>query len=384
MIARARELAPIVRQRADRAERERRIPDETFREFRDAGFFRVLQPAVFGGLELPYGTHTDLAVEIARGCPSSAWVLSVIASHGWIFGMFPYEIQAEFWGADPHATLATSFFADGATVVREPGGFRLNGRWKYSSGIDHCAAALLMAVVPPAGAGARPEAFFLYLPRRAYRVEDTWYASGLIATGSNDIVVDDVFVPDACSLSVQQTATGATPGARAHDGSLYALPLFAIFGYTLIGAALGAARGALDVLADDLGERASVTRVKLREQQSVQLRIAEATAELDAADALLADDCALIAERGAARELPNTATRVGYRLHLAYAAKLCVSAVDRLYPLAGAQGLAAGHPLMRAWRDVHAVSNHIGLVWDVQATNFGAVRLGLDPPDPRL
>jgi alkylation response protein AidB-like acyl-CoA dehydrogenase len=389
LIERARELAPVVQERASEAERLRRLPDQTDREFREAGFYRVLQPAAFGGLELSYGIHMRLAEEIARGCPSSAWIVGVFACHAWIFGMFPPEAQREFWAGDPHATLATSFFPASASIVREDGGIRIKGRWKFSSGVDLCQAAILMAMVPAKDGNGPPRAYFLFVPRADYRIEDTWHASGLIATGSNDIVVEDAFVPDYRTLEVKQSAAGTSPGGKFHSSYLYRLPLFAVFGYTLVGTALGGAQGAIDVMAEAIQVRGAASSndappVTPREQESVQMRIAEAMAEVNAARALLRQDRSRINEQARAGEFPGPHDRVTYRLNLGYAAKLCVSAVERLYPLTGAQGLAANHPLQRAWRDVHAVSQHIGLRWDIQAINFGAVKLGLPCPDPKL
>jgi alkylation response protein AidB-like acyl-CoA dehydrogenase len=394
LLARARELVPVVRTRAVEAEKNRRIPVETDHEFRDAGFFRVLQPSAFGGLELSYGFHMRLAEEIARGCPSSAWVLGVIACHAWIFGMFPPQAQREFWSADAGATLATSFFPDGASVKREASGFRLNGRWKFSSGVDHCQGIILMAFVGPespnaaSDAGSAPVPYFLFVPRSQYRIEDTWHAAGLIATGSNDVILDDVLVPGYRSLDVMQSVSGKPPGGVFHESYLYRLPLFAVFGYTLVGTALGGAQGALDFVIDTLKTRgtsqANAPQNKQREQESVQVRVAEAAAEINAARALLRLDQARINEQGRAGNFPADAERVTYRLNLGYATKLCVSAVERLYPLSGAQNLGADNPLQRAWRDVHAVSLHIGLRWDLNAVNFGAVKLGLKCPDPRV
>lgn len=393
LLARARELAFVVRARSAEAEKNRRISVETDREFRDAGFFRVLQPAAFGGLELSYGFHTQLAEEIARGCPSSAWVLGVIACHAWIFGMFPPEAQREFWTADSSATLATSFFPDGTSVKREGTGFRLKGRWKFSSGVDHCQGIILMDFIrlEPSNAnsgGTVPIPYFLFVPRSDYQIEDTWHSAGLIATGSNDVILDDVFVPGYRSLEVMQSVSGKPPGGLFHESYLYRLPLFAVFGYTLVGTALGGAQGALDFVAGTLKMRGSsqpkAAQNKQREQESVQVRVAEAAAEINAARALLRVDQARINEQGRAGNFPTEEERVTYRLNLGYVTKLCVSAVERLYPLSGAQNLGADNPLQRAWRDVHAVSLHIGLRWDLNAVNFGAVKLGLECPDPRV
>jgi alkylation response protein AidB-like acyl-CoA dehydrogenase len=393
LLARARELTSVVQARATEAEKNRRIPAETDRDFRDAGFFRVLQPAAFGGLELSYGFHMQLAEEIARGCPSSAWVLGVIACHAWIFGMFPPEAQREFWTVDPSATLATSFFPDGASVERERAGFRLQGRWKFSSGVDHCQGIILMAFLRPESSNAKsgdttPVPYFLFVPRSDYQIEDTWHSAGLIATGSNDVILDDVLVPGYRSLEVMQSVGGKPPGGLFHENYLYRLPLFAVFGYTLVGTALGGAQGALDFVADALGMRgpsqANAAQNRQREQESVQVRVAEAAAEINAARALLRLDQARINEQGRAGNFPTDEERVTYRLNLGYATKLCVNAVERLYPLSGAKNLGADNPLQRAWRDVHAVSLHIGLRWDLNAVNFGAVKLGLKCPDPRV
>ncbi len=384
LVARAREMVPLLRERATEADRLRRLPDQTDREFRDAGFYRVLQPAMFGGLELDYGAHFELSAEIARGCPSSGWALGITACHSWIFSMLPAETQTAFWRADPRATIATSFFGEEVTVERQSGGFRIKGRWKFSSNVDHCQAALLMVLVPPTN-GGRPSALFLFLPRRDYRIEDTWHAAGLMATGSNDIVVEDAVVPEAHALDVMGCNRGTSPGGTFHANPLYRLPLYAVFPFTLVGTAVGAAQGALDYLTEMLrGRNAAVTQIKLREQQSIQMRLAEAAAEINAAYALLRQDRARINTLAQAGQMPEIGERVNYRLNLGYATKLAVSAVERLYPLGGAQGLGAADPLQRAWRDAHAVGQHIGLVWDIQAINAGAVRLDLACPDPRI
>ena len=387
LLERARQLLPALAARAAEAEKQRRIPEATHRDFLQAGFYRVLQPAAFGGLELSYGTHFELAAEIARACPSSAWMLGVMAAHAWILGMFPPEGQREFW-SEPGNIVASSFFPAGGTTTREGDGFRVKGRWKFSSGIDHAQGAILMAFSPAAGGGP-PTPYFLLVPRQEYRIEDTWHASGLIATGSNDIVIEDAFVPGHRAVEVALTATGKAPGGIFHRGPLYRLPLFAVFGYTLVGTALGGAQGALDFMADLIQGRpaagpSNAPAKKQREQESAQMRIAEAAAQINAARALLRQDRARINEQAQAGKFPGPDERVTYRLNLGYATKLCVGAMETLYALTGAQGLAMDNPVQRAWRDVHAVSLHVGLRWDIQAINYGAVRLGLPCPDPRL
>jgi len=381
LIDQARALAPMLHERAAIAEEIRRIPGETHAAFRDAGFYRVLQPARYGGLEARYGLHTMLAAEIARGCASSAWALSVTACHAWILGMFPRLAQDEFWSHDPARAVASSFLPVGPKLSPESGGIRLSGRWRFSSNVDHRDGAILLAMVP-GPAGVAPH--FLLLHRGQYEIEDTWRTVGLAATGSNDIVVSDALVPAHRMLDVIATRDGRAPGAEANANHLYRLPLFACLPHSLIGAALGAALGAVDQIVADLAGRSSVASVRLAEQQTIQARIAEAAAELEAARALLQVDRARINDMGRSLQLPDTATRLQYRLNVGYAAKLCVQAVERLMPVVGGRGLELHHAFQRAWRDVHAVAQHIALVWDMQALNYAAARLGLAAGDPKI
>src|ERR1700722_11601680 len=284
LIERARDMAPALRERAAAAEAMRRIPDETHAAFRDAGFYRVLQPARYGGLEARYGLHTMLAAETARGCASSAWALSVTACHAWILGMFPRLAQDEFWSEDPARAVASSFLPVGPKLAPEAGGIRLSGRWRFSSNVDHCDRAILLAMLP-GPRGVAPT--FLLVHRDQYTIEDTWHAVGLAASGSNDVVVADALVPPHRMLDVIATRDGGAPGAEANAHYLYRVPLFACLPHSLVGAAVGGALGAVEQIVAELGGRTSVTNAKLAEQQTIQARIAEAAAQVEAARALL-------------------------------------------------------------------------------------------------
>lgn len=374
LVALARKMVPDMRARAQKTEERRRIAEETARSFGEAGFFRVLQPSRYGGLEMDYGTHMRLAMEIGRGCASSAWVLSVIASHAWLLGMFPSKAQDEVWREDPEALVATSFLAIDPKFAPASGGMSLGGWWKFSSGVELCRWAILML----------PDARFALIPLAQARIEDTWFSTGLSGTGSNDIVLDEAFVPEHRILAIERLKGGPTPGSGVNPGWLYRMPVFASFPFTLIGPALGAARGALDAVADGLHRRRSAAQLSLAEQQSVQLRLARVAAQIDAAESSVLH--LLETANRSAREdrLPSPLERTRCRLGLGFAAELCVQAMEHLLPLVGGRGLLVGDPVQRAWRDVHAVAQHVALVWDVQAGLYGPVRLGLPCPDPKL
>jgi alkylation response protein AidB-like acyl-CoA dehydrogenase len=384
LVARAAAMVPAQRQRAAATEAQRRVGKESAQEFRAAGFFRVLQPKRYGGYEAPFGTHMRIAAELGRGCASSAWVASVIAVHSWIVGMFPPAAQDEVWGDDHGALVATSFLPAGAKAERVGNGIVLNGRWKFSSGVDLCQWAIPLVDLPPRESGGKSELGLALIPLRDCKTEDTWYTSGLAGTGSNDFLAESLFVPDHRVIAVSALRGGDTPGSAINPSPFYRLPLWTFFPFALIGAGLGAAKGALEQIADGLANRKSIAQVKIAEQQSVQLRIARATAQIIAAEALLLQDLQAVNRDAAAGVIPDMPQRLRYRLDLSYAIELCVNAVDTLYPLLGGRGLVATDPVQRAWRDVHAVSQHIALVWDVTAGLYGAVRLGFPCADPKI
>ena len=381
ILAAARSMLPDLRARAAATEANRRLLPEFDRRFREAGFYRVMQPRGFGGLELPFGIQTDLSIELARACPSSGWVTAILACHAWMLGMLPGEAQADVWGENPDTTVASSFLNRAPRVERAAGGLRLSGRWEFSSGVDYCDWVMVLARAP-AGDGGPPAAFFALVPLSDCRIEDCWNAVGLAGTGSNDLILEDVFVPDHRLGSVRDMCDGNGPGRAVNDGYLYRLPQLAVFSFNLVGTVIGAARGALEAVVEAVADKRSFTGVGVARQQSVQLRVAESLADIDAGFALIDRNRHEIIAWGEAGDIPPLEQRARYRRDNGYAARVCCRAIDRILPLTGAGGLAADDPVNRAWRDAHAVARHIALTWDVQGAIHGAVALGQPCPDP--
>ena len=373
----ARGMLPGLRERAAATEANRRLLPETHRAFVEAGFYRVMQPRGFGGLELPFGIQTDMSMELARACPSSGWVAGLLACHGWLLGMMPGEVQDEVWGDDPETCVATSFAGSEIATAREGGGYRISGRWPFSSGVDYCGWAILVAKLTAEGGP-----HYMVAPLSDCRIVDCWNATGLAGTGSNDIVVENAFVPDHRIAPFPALCAGNGPGRAVNPGYLYRLPQMAVFSFNLIGVAIGAARGALEHLTATLRPTSSATGAPLARQQSIQLRIAESMAEIDAAYALVDRNRREIVAWGEADAMPAVEERVRYRRDNAFAAMACCRAIERVQPILGGRGLAAGDPVNRAWRDANAVARHIALTWDIAGAIQGAVALGLPCPDP--
>ncbi len=382
IIARARAMVPMLRERAAAAEALRRLPDDTNRAFRAAGFYKIMQPRAFGGYELEFGTQTELGVELGRGCGSSAWVATVICCHAWLAGMFPRAAQEEIWGRNQDAAIASSFFPVAPRAERVAGGWRVSGRWKFSSGVDHCDWAIAILPLPRRESGS--DAAFVLLPLEECRIDDVWHSVGLAGSGSNDIVVDNVLVPDHRLLDIEAVKGGPTPGSEVNDHYLYRMPLLAPFTYNLIGNGLGVARGIAETIVAGLQAQRTRRGVPVSEHQSIQLRVAESLAEIEAASALVfrtRDEIVARARAGADFPLLE---RVRWRRDVGYAGLSCVRAVERLFPILGAQGLMSDHPVQRGWRDLRAISHHFGISWDIQGSAYGAVLFGLPCPDPRI
>jgi 3-hydroxy-9,10-secoandrosta-1,3,5(10)-triene-9,17-dione monooxygenase len=382
LIGRAREMIPTLRERAPECEARGRILESTNRDFHDAGFYRIYQPRRYGGLEADFQLQVDIGAETGQGCGSSTWVLTILASHSWVVGMMDERAQDDVWRDDNEALVANSFPVGGATTKRVKGGYELNGTWTFSSGIDVSTWSCLNVMVP--NAGGPPIHHFMMVPKSDIRVIDNWDSNGLRGTGSKDIVLEDVFVPDYRTLNTHKARGGPTPGSAVNPNPLYKIPLFGGFTMGIIPPAIGLALGALDILIKRMTGRVSSTGFKLADSQAVQLRLAEAASEIECARLLMNADCAEFERIAASGEEPTDERRVRYRKNAGYAATLCMRAIDRLLPLVGANGLGFNDPIQRAWRDIHAVSAHFALTWDTQATQYGGVLLGKPPADPKL
>ena len=280
---RVRALLPAVRERVARAEALRRLPEETFADFQEAGLFRCLQPKRWQGFELDPATFYQAIVETSAVCASTGWILGVVGVHNWHLALFPPQAQKDVWGEDDSLQLSTSLAPTGK-VERVAGGFRLSGRWSFSSGCDYCEWAALGGVAPPAEAGGPPDARMFLLPRGDYEIDDNWHVVGLCGTGSKDIVVADAFVPDYRTHSYLDAFQLRNPGAALNDGPLYQLPFGAVFPNSISAPAIGVAMGALAAFREQSQARTNLRDgSRLAEDPIMQLRLAESAAEIDGA-----------------------------------------------------------------------------------------------------
>lgn len=375
-------ILPDLSEHAAEAEALRRLPDASVEALMSTGIHRAYVPTRHGGMELDFALQVDLGDLLGGACGAAAWCGLFFTQHPLVVGMMPPEAQDDVWGNGPDLLIANAFFTPGGTCTPVDGGFVLDGDWIISSGVDHCAWNNLNVMVPqPDGP---PEHRFMLVPRADYTIRDDWRSSGLAGTGSNGISLDKVFVPEHRTIATAACLGGPTPGSAANNGYLYRLPLMATFPVGPAAIAPGVARGILDRLTGGMRGRANVAGGSVADLPTVQVRLAEAAARIDAASALLRRDCEEIDRMGRAGEVAPLERRAAYRRDWAFAVSLSVEAMETLRPLLGARGLDLSNPAQRLMRDLHAVSAHAALTWDIQAQHFGRATLGLPVTDPRI
>src|SRR5580698_1863995 len=378
MVARAKALIPQLRDRAARTEELRRLPPETERDLHDTGLFRIVQPKRVGGSEFDYVALVDCADALGQGDASAAWNFANLASHHWMLAMFDPYAQDLVWNKDVNALIASSFIFPAGRAHKVDGGYRLSGSWPFSSGVDSSEWNMLASVVSSDDEADGIEYRIFLVHKSDYRILDTWHAAGLRGTGSNDVEVDGAFVAEAMTLAVSDLDGGPTPGSVANPNALYALPVFSLFPYVLSGVALGNAQACLDDYVDVARHRASTyNRAKIGDMQSIQIKIGEASAKIDAARLIMRQACIEAMADARRGHIPHIPAKTKYRRDGAFSVNLCTEAVSLLFSASGARGLYMSGALQRQFRDAHAINSHLAFNFDAAGTNYGRVALGL-------
>ncbi len=364
LLGRAARLVPVLRERAAQAERLRQIPAETVQDLIASGLIRLGNPQRYGGHGLEPDVAHAVAWELGRGCGSTAWCYSLWTVHNWWLGHFPERVQEEFFAGGPDELFSSAL--NPAKGKGEPvdGGVRVSGRWGFSSGCD--VASWVMVAVP----GPGPDGLlWLMIPRGDYEILDTWFSSGMRGTGSKDIVIKDIFVPGHRVLDPNRAGDGDWTGWELHQRLSYRVPLRCLTGWDLAAPLIGVAQGAVDEFTARL--RGTTGAGRTADSVALQLRLAEAAAEVDAARAIHGNAVREMLDKATRGEEFTLLDRARYRRDKAFLARLCVRAVDRLFEAGGARAVLESDPLQRFHRDVHGASHHAALAWDTWAEDFG-------------
>jgi alkylation response protein AidB-like acyl-CoA dehydrogenase len=372
LLWRASQLVPVLKERAARTEKLRQIPPETVHDLVSSGLIRIGNPERYGGHAVDVDVAHEVGWELGRGCGSSAWCYSLWTVHNWWLGHFPEKAQEEFFASGPDTLFSSGLNPAGGKAEPVDGGLRISGRWGFSSGCDP--ATWAMVAIPGPGPNGL---IWLLIPRSDYDIVDTWFASGMRGSGSKDVVVKDAFVPAHRALDPNRAGDGDWTGWEVHRRLSYRVPLRCLTGWDLVAPIVGVAQGAVDEFAARL--RGTSGPGRTADSVAAQLRLAEASAEVDAARTLHRHDIREMLDKAARGDEFTDGDRARYRRDKAFVAKLSVQAVNRLFEASGARAVLESEPMQRFHRDAHGASHHAALSWDVAAEQFGRHALGLGP-----
>ncbi len=351
------------------------MPDETIEDFHRLGFFKVVQPKRYGGYEMDPSIIFDLQLELARGCASSAWVYGVLNVHSWQLALFDPKAQDDVWADDP-TTLISSSYMPVAETEWVDGGVKLSGRWSFSSGCDHCEWVFLGGFVP-SEEGKPPDMRTFLVPRSDYEIIDNWHTSGLRGSGSKDIVVDGVFVPEHRMHKFSDGFRQQSPGNEVNPSPVYKYPFGQIHVRSVSTPAVGAAFGALDAYIDFMKTKVSqATGGKAKDSFMNSLVAAEATATLDREVLTLRRNFSEMFGYLKEGEKIPLDRRVHFRNDSARAVRVATEVVEQLFVACGARAAFEDHPINRHFQDAHAIRLHHANGPDGPAANMGGVLFG--------
>jgi len=383
VVEEARRRAPELAAAAAGDDALRRLGDGTWKHLAEGGFLRALQPRRFGGGEVAWLDFVDAALELSRASPSAGWVAGVIGVHPWQLALFPEEAQQEMWGADP-TTMHSSSYNPTGKAEKAPGGYKLFGRWSFSSGCDHCRGVNLGAIAGArdVGGGQLPDFRSFLLLGGQYRIEDNWHVAGLRGTGSKDIVVDGAFVPEHRTQSHLDYALGLPlPGQERNDGPLYRLPWSVVFNSALAASVLGSARGFVEAWTEQTRGRTIALSGPAADDALMQQRLAEALWTLDASITRMRADVVELQEMAEARQVASMQERARFRWNMVRGCQLVGRAVTDLFNAASGRSIFLDHPLQRRFQDVQAGLAHAYLSPDSVARAVGGALLGTTKPE---
>ena len=377
---RARDIVPTLRERAQKCEDARGLLPENEKLLHETGLFRFHQPKRFGGMELPFVAVVDIVAELARGCPSTAWNVGNLGCHHWILGYYEPQTQHELWDANPDVLIASSIALAAGRGRKEEGGFVVSGKWPFSSGVDNSDWNMLAVTIFE---DEKPVDWRLCLvPKSDYKVLDTWYAMGMVGTGSKDIEVKEVFVPERRALALQRCRGGpGHPGAALNQGPLFRVPIVAAAGHPLSATVLGTAEGAFEHVLKAFKTRVGTyTGAKVSDFQAVQVKLARARCLIDSAAALMRSSAVMFE----VDETPDVEAKLRLRAQNSFAVGQAREAVETLWSFYGANAIYTRDPLQRYLRDAQAASQHFSFNFDIAGSAYGTVALGGKYGNPNL
>ncbi|MFJ1581615.1 MULTISPECIES: acyl-CoA dehydrogenase family protein [unclassified Streptomyces] len=385
VVRRVEEVSPLLAATAEETEALCRLTDRGVELIRQAGVMRLLQPRDFGGHAAHPRDFAEAVMAVARVCGSTGWVSGVVGVHPWEMALMDRKLQAEVWGENPDTWIASPYAPQGiATPV--DGGYTLKGHWNFSSGTDHCDWIFLGALV--AGPDGRPlqpvKVLHVVLPRSDYTiVPDSWDVIGLCGTGSKDVIVDDVFVPDYRTIDADEVSEGEKAAERVgRSDTLYRLPFWAMFPLGITASVIGTAEGALAAHLDYQRDRVTARGTKIKEDPYVLPAISEAAAEISASRTQLVDGISRLYDKAENGRPITFEDRAAVRRDQTRCAWRAVAAVDEIFAHSGGNAVRKHNVMQRFWRDAHVGLQHAIHVPGSIYHSAALTAMGIEPEGP--
>ena len=346
------------------------MPDETVDDLLESGLHLIAVPEMFGGLDVDYALMLEVGALLGAGCPATSWCYCIWSAHSWLVGFWPLEAQKEVFGTTPDVLISSSLNPGKSTLEKTLGGYKFSGHWEFSSGCD--AAQWVMV-----GSDTPEGRVWLLVPRSDYEIIDKWYVSGLSGTGSKDIIIEEVFVPEYRVIERDRGGDEEKNGWEIHQSDRYRLPLQALLGWDLAAPMIGIAQGAIEEFTTRLTGTTGPGRTA--ENDSVQVRLSQASAEVDAARALMRGDIQEMFLKAYEGEEFSLLERARYRRDKAFVAQQCMNAVNRLFELSGGHAIFESGRMQRFHRDIQAAVRRDGFIMELGGLQYGRAVLGLEP-----
>jgi 3-hydroxy-9,10-secoandrosta-1,3,5(10)-triene-9,17-dione monooxygenase len=381
LVQRARDLVPVLAERAAKAEADRCVPKETVADMQAAGLFDVLKPKMYGGYEMDPQVFYDVCMTLAEGCMSTAWIYGVIGVHNWQIALFDKRAAADVWGGGDTSVLIASTYMPKGQVKRVEGGFQFSGRWGFSSGIDHCQWVFLGGLIFPEDGKGAPEYRTFLVPRSDFEVIDTWHTMGLKGTGSKDIVVKGCFVPEYRTHKASDGFMGTNPGGDTFTSTLYDLPFGQIFVRAVSSAAIGGLQGAVNSFTDWGKAWTGNMGSKTAEQGPAQLAVADAMLAVDEMKLILRRNFDVLLGKIRSGQPLDLNERLHFRYQAAQVVERSARHAYQLFSACGGRGIFSDFALVRFFLDIHAARAHYANNPDIFGRNYGGVLLGRDNTD---
>jgi len=378
LVARARDLIPLLRERAGDDEANRTVNPDTMRRIKEAGLFRILVGKRWGGYELGQRAFAEVQMALAEGDMSVAWVYGVLGLHSMHVCLLDDRAAQDVWGSDGSALVASPYMPSGV-AKRVPGGYELSGRWSYSSGCDHCDWTFLGGLVE----GDPKDHRSFLLPREDAKIVDTWFTTGLAATGSQDIVVEKAFVPEHRTHKFSDGFIGNNPGRSVNNGPLFRMPFMLVFMRAITTPQIGALQALLDLFRTYAKDKVFMGS-KTAKDPDAQIAVAEATAGIAEMKNTMFANFETMSEYAERGEMPPLEMRHMFRFQSARVAERCIRLAEALIQVSGGGGVYNRTNMGRIYRNMLTARQHAAAQFRIYGRTYGDLLLGGAPEDLML